>query len=150
MSYLYKHNFLPMILSGQNGFFDMVIGGYFYIQNSNLSHLNSNRIILSGHPDNRTTGQPDNRTIKIINFKKTTTIKKMSTRTQFSKEECASKYAMLLFYVFNNIYNLSSKKYKKIDTTQTTEKMRDIMSGCPVVRLSGCPDKIRGNHENCV
>ncbi len=97
-----------------------------------------------------TTGQHDNMTKACRKFENDQAKKKIVTRTQFSRNYCASKYAMLLFYIFNNIYILSSKNRKKSDLNQHTPITRTVLSCCHVVMLSCCHDKLEVTYEKIV
>ena len=123
-------------LSGQNGIFPECIEDRFDTQNKILSSIRDFRKNLSGQHDNMTTGQHDNMTKACRKFENDQAKKKIVTRTQFSRNYCASKYAMLLFYIFNNIYILSSKNRKKSDLNQHTPITRTVLSCCHVVMLS--------------
>ena len=143
MDVLHSNNSLPIILSGQNVFLTLTFGAVFDTQNTIPSHLNKLCNFLSGQPDNRTTGQPDNRTKQNTKSEKCEAGKKTPTRTRFFRNECASKYAMLLFYIFHSIYILLSKKQKKQKKNihgshlAKTRVCSVRLSGCPVVRMSG-------------
>ena len=143
MDFLHSNNSLPIILSGQNVFLTLTFGAVFDTQNTIPSHLNKLYNFLSGHPDIRTSGHPDIRTKQNTKSEKCEAGKKTSTRTRFFRNECASKYAMLLFYIFHSIYILLSKKQKKQKKNMHGSHLAKIgvcfvrMSGCPDVRMSG-------------
>ena len=143
MDVLHSNNSLPIILSGQNAFLTLSIGAVFDTQNRISSHLNEFCNFLSGHPDIRTSGHTDIRTKQNAKSEKCEGGKKTSTRTRFFRNECASKYAMLLFYIFHSIYILLSKKQKKQKKNMHGSHLAKMgvcsvrLSGCPVVRMSG-------------
>jgi hypothetical protein len=97
-----------------------------------------------------TTGQHDNMTRACLKIENDQAGKKVATRTQFSGNNCASKYAMLFFYISNNIYNLSSKNREKPNTNQQPSILTKVLSCCHVVMLSCCHDKWRATYEKIV
>ncbi len=78
------------------------------------------------------------RTKKFPIFKNQNLGKNIETRTSFSGKKCASKNAMLLIFLFNNIYNLLSKKQKNERSNYTIEKTPNNLYVCTYVRMYVC------------
>ena len=133
-----------VVIQDENSLVFKTVRTNFFRKNLLTGRVGLKSLFLYVHTYIRTYVHTYTRTKNFPIFKNQNAEGNIGTRTSFSRKKGASKNAMLLIFLFNNIYNLLSKKQKNERSNYTLEKIPNNLYVCTYVRMYVCTYKKQG------